>query len=102
MTIDIIYKGKILGTCDVIIFTTAEPDILSYEMRDNIANFHKNTWVSNFKPIEDTGGFDISKYKLISADVGHSIVADLLKLLTERYASISYQYYAQEITRGTH
>ena len=99
---DILYKGKILGVCDVILFTTeVTPNIIGYELRDSTANFRPDTWLSNFKPITDYGDFDISKYRQIHGITQDHLVSDLIIKLKERYAAISLQYYAEEITHGT-
>jgi len=100
--LDILYKGKILGTCSVVLFTTAIPDVISYEIADNLNLLAADTWVSNFKPVSESGAFNISRYKHNHGYSAELLVTDLLKLLTDRYASISLQMYTEEITHGTH
>ena len=101
----ILYKGKIFGICDVLLFTQENrPDIISYEIADRLSSFKKGTWISNFKPVYFTGDFCIKRYKTISSHIVNSetLVADLLKLLEEDYAQRSAVNYVAEITHGTH
>ena len=103
--IDILYKGRILGICSVILYVDNRiVDKVQYEIADNLSLFGANHRFHNLHPIMENGEFTISSYyKAGTKEIDAAkLVEELLAMLQERYACITLQLYQQEIIHGRH
>lgn len=95
--VEILYKGKILGTCTLILaMNPFQEGLVDYELRD-LGDTLTNP--VGFKPIVDSGAIVLKKIAATNMDAA---VDEMLDAVTKRYAALTYQLYAGEITHGTH
>lgn len=99
--IDILWRGTILDIVSVTLFIDVrQPNLLHYDMRDNLALLPSDAWISSYKLISTSGAFALSTGENITPEYAAEQVAAVLANLTSLYSGLSMQAYTKELSSG--
>lgn len=98
-SVNILYKGKLLGICTVIIYTLdSDSTIIHYELRDDVKYLPVKSNLINIKLVSSKGAFTVQE---ISSDPAE-LIEELLAQLEFHYTSTTLDLYKQELTYAKH
>lgn len=94
--IAILYKGKLAGVCTLILYTVGGRRTIFYELQENPLQFSNPV---GLKLLIETGTIDLFD---TAKDNIQEAVDEVIDSLFERYAFLTRELYAEEITHGLH